>query len=569
MSQSIIVYFVTPGLNYENQELDFLCCSNKVHFKVHANISLLRWESLCLAVDLRNKSYLLYLDEQITTGVITSRHSGNLKNETFFLRGNGFLIIGQDQDDFEGRLLDPSQSFKGNIADLQLYDSVMSLGLITEWALNKNKTVGFESRINFTNFDLNYENHNVSLSYESFDDLVKVSNSTHYHIFLEDHTFQQASALCQSMGGSLPMPESFEQNQDLFNFTSSTPELCNRTWISKDVFWIGAKYDSHSGWYNYMGKNTLSFKHFSRYDEPDGSKDCVSMFGCPHRSNLRWMNWMPYDCNKLAKVVCSFREIPVFKMRGLCNNSLFDKAYYLNRTRALPEFVGLFSSRIEQLDSSRDYQLGAWMLTRDDIDGPQAVLSLTPDFYYPAGLKNWSIKGDRCSSNYTELMLTHCREDQFPCSDGSCIRKQYRCDHEEHCEDGSDESECHCLVLPPVYYSNLPPPNATDDGYETGMKLLTKIYVSQVYSVELTNFVITSDVVVKLHWKDYRLQFRNLKNDTYLNVIRINKDPWIPQLHWLGHDFSTADHDMREKNLRIIRQGEPIPDNSCKVLVGK
>lgn len=35
-----------------------------------------------------------------------------------------------------------------------------------------------------------------------------------------------------------------------------------------------------------------------------------------------------------------------------------------------------------------------------------------------------------------------CKANEFRCSDGLCIKKQYLCDGIKHCIDGSDESHC-------------------------------------------------------------------------------------------------------------------------------
>ncbi|KAI2651695.1 Kunitz-type protease inhibitor 1 [Labeo rohita] len=54
-------------------------------------------------------------------------------------------------------------------------------------------------------------------------------------------------------------------------------------------------------------------------------------------------------------------------------------------------------------------------------------------------------KNAECSSS--------CREDEFECSNGCCVKKEFECDEQQQCSDGSDEQNCdqsHCTDPPVV-----------------------------------------------------------------------------------------------------------------------
>lgn len=40
------------------------------------------------------------------------------------------------------------------------------------------------------------------------------------------------------------------------------------------------------------------------------------------------------------------------------------------------------------------------------------------------------------------LFLIRCAEDEFMCSDGTCISKNFKCDRRYDCLDKSDEDDC-------------------------------------------------------------------------------------------------------------------------------
>lgn len=39
--------------------------------------------------------------------------------------------------------------------------------------------------------------------------------------------------------------------------------------------------------------------------------------------------------------------------------------------------------------------------------------------------------------------LRPCTETEFQCSPGECIAESWLCDHQEDCENGADEKDCH------------------------------------------------------------------------------------------------------------------------------
>ena len=80
---------------------------------------------------------------------------------------------------------------------------------------------------------------------------------------------------------------------------------------------------------------------------------------------------------------------------------------------------------------------------------------------FTLGKHNWTIKGDKgCSSGdsyTTELKMSVCKEGNFTCDNGQCVRMDKRCNQLPDCRDESDERNCKLLVLKDGYNRKVPP----------------------------------------------------------------------------------------------------------------
>ena len=155
--------------------------------------------------------------------------------------------------------------------------------------------------------------------------------------------------------------------------------------------------------------------------EPNGKRkeNCVALF---HPHDL-------YDapCNGNYGTICDMTTTPVFNIRGLCQESVFDLHYTLTRklsTGKKPRyhFVGNSESYLSW-DNIQEY----WKIVKINDNSVYAIDNETENLY-PFGTHQWYFFNDSCKNEkenigeniyLAEISITTCKEDMFNCQDGT------------------------------------------------------------------------------------------------------------------------------------------------------
>ena len=184
------------------------------------------------------------------------------------------------------------------------------------------------------------------------------------------------------------------------------------------------------------------------------------MFGTTHNcihayTDVLWdKSWFEYDCLEPSgrSCPCSYPAQPILRLRGLCKDTPLDRYFSPKQLPGNPGnmiLVGLYSAKIEFNDASSQ-----WILT--DAKYNVTAMSRATKLSYLLGKHYWTISYEKleCSGGKPQtiyLKLTGCKEGEFTCDDGQCIKMERRCDQvtgkPPNCRDESDENGCQLLVL--------------------------------------------------------------------------------------------------------------------------
>lgn len=171
----------------------------------------------------------------------------------------------------------------------------------------------------------------------------------------------------------------------------------------------------------------------------------------------------------------------------------------------------------------------------------------------------------RFLSDQTEVLITSCNKDEYTCNDGTCIMKTQRCNLEADCPDMSDEFGCQLAQIPPGYTTEMPPP------VEHGQPIPVRIFVeiTSVREMNILEFKMVLDIIMRLYWQDGRLIMKNLRADIQSNKVQGYKQLWKPQLQVEDRARSLADMLLRAEVMMVERQSSPELDDPTRLNEGK
>ena len=196
---------------------------------------------------------------------------------------------------------------------------------------------------------------------------------------------EEALRFCDMLGGTLPLPQNQEDNNDLLLLAKDYEQECISNWNT--VAWIGIFGNlTAEAWQSQSDYAPLTWKDFGpRYNRPLPGCSCASVHVLSNSSI-----WGCVSCSIETCAICHFSNTPFFYLRGLCKNSEFDDTFMLKSDPGkTPLYIGKIKSRISLMKE-------AWRLESTINESRSFAVMLDDLSTSPIGRHNWSIDSHEC-----------------------------------------------------------------------------------------------------------------------------------------------------------------------------
>ena len=134
--------------------------------------------------------------------------------------------------------------------------------------------------------------------------------------------------------------------------------------------------------------------------------------------------------------VCMFSKEPIFKIRGLCKESVMDTQYkFADHTPG--------SLKLDSLGFRSFVGPKGWIISRKDEDlnwrmthyhYTDLSLTMLDQDVMPVGRHKWLVENNACTEGVTssmDLLISACNEEEFTCDDGKCVEISQICNNIE------------------------------------------------------------------------------------------------------------------------------------------
>ncbi|XP_063847758.1 uncharacterized protein LOC135092906 [Scylla paramamosain] len=534
------------GYHALSHEVQVACCGGLVEVFTPTQdpqLHLGQWASLCVVLDLAGRQVVVY--HAVNSSLQQSVMQEGVGEEAE-VRGGGRLVVGQRQAVVDGGF-STAFSLRGQLADLRLFDTVLTqdevLSFVTCQAA---EGVAAAPLVSFAALQDAFRVGEAEVGSLQVQDACM---DAAWQLVVISHpvTFHDAQSLCGLLGQpadrALVTPASMDEQDALLAGVAPYEDSCLSGNTSLGDLWVDG-----------MALGTDSFHNFVEEVTMIDSGTCVSVSVWGDTRGL----WHHTDCRDLKCAACRAPRPSVWWLRG--HDTLLDHGFSL-LTGNLSAMTGFFGSSLT-LEEGGSAGLGQWRVASAAHPHVSAVLPRTSLTHYPFGVHEWRLRTATLATVNASLLLTRCGQDQLTCRDGRCIQRDYRCDLEVDCSDSSDEQDCGRVRKAAGYKREVSPPRAVGSGAQ---RVGVRADVLAVTKLDIAGFRVTVELRLELTWRDSRLTFLNLQQDTWKNKLS-GGDLWRPAVEYLSSDGSASDLRHRGHNLYALHHQGAARDSFTDTL---
>ena len=262
----------------------------------------------CFSYDSTTSSLRHYVNGKLVHDRILTNKDGTRFQG--FVEKNGHLILGQDHDNHKGGYQE-SQSYAGLIADLQIWDQILSENEIQTLLHCKSISNSPFLTWNPESWTLNDKVRIETLATKE----VCNYESDKKFLISDPLTYLEARKRCQSFQGAMWTSKSLGENTDGFNLAMSNT-LCSQV-AGEYLLWIGLSDEMQESKWVDESQTKTNFTNW-RIGSPNGGtlENCAYMMKGTYAQK-----WGDAKCQNVHRscTICTTKAIVELKLLGLIN----------------------------------------------------------------------------------------------------------------------------------------------------------------------------------------------------------------------------------------------------------
>ena len=295
-------------------------------------------------------------------------------------------MIGQELDSTKGGF-NTFQTLVGEVADWVLLNESLNVNEMKEYVACRGLPDSAHPILHLETSLTGWELKGPSLSYSlTANEVCNHGLLNSLVMFPRPVEQEEAIDFCHMLGGILPVPENRQDNNDLSLLSKEYESECQNTWSIAS--WLGIMGNLTVGTWQRISDPSLPIPWNNFHEailNPTPYAPCVTI-----DVQDRIGAWVRSSCTVKTCAVCQFAKTPLLYLRGLCEESEFDRVFMIKGVRGTrPIYVGYFKSHIFM-------KMETWML-ESTINGSKSFARMMDDFLTtPLGRHKWTIDSDEC-----------------------------------------------------------------------------------------------------------------------------------------------------------------------------